>query len=335
MAKWRTGLGLFALLLVLNSVLYLVIARVDVPLRLLYPADVVVSILFVSLPIFALYAGANFSWRWAHALGAIAGGVAIQAGLSVLAENTPSAPIVNAAVSFGQAGLILWCMGLGAFIACMLKDRNLILPISVFLALFDVWLVLVPEGLVGQILREHPEQVSKVMYHVPQVGSIAHGGRVADLAYIGPADFVFLAMFFVALYRFQMRTRATFYAIVPVLAAYMLLVLVAGNVHLGSVPLRALPALLPIGAVVLLVNWPEFKLTRDEKLSTLVIGLIAFALVSWRMAIHWHDLAGQAEPLPMEHGQVTLAPPNLPPPAPGGPGAIRRPPSPRGRPSPP
>ena len=147
----------------------------------------------------------------------------------------------------------------------------------------------VPEGPVGKIARGNQEALVRIAYSVPKIGTVSHGGHAESLAFVGPADFMFLAMFFVALYRFQMRTRETLLAIVPVLAGYLSIVLLAGHVSFGPVSLAAMPALLPIGATVLIVNRREFKLTKDEKYSSFLIIGVGLAVVTWRMSLHWHE----------------------------------------------
>jgi hypothetical protein len=191
----------------------------------------------------------------------------------------------------GQAGLLMWCLGLGCLLALALKDQNLLIPIAVFLALFDIWLVFAPDGPVGQIARGNQEQLAQIAYSVPRPASAPTGGRPQPLAYIGPADFMFSAMFFAALYRFGLDVRRTAQWLAPVLVAYLLLALLAGDVSIGPIRLAALPALLPIAAVVLAVNGRHFRLTRDEWTSTAVLGGLMLAFVVWRFSV-------TAEPVP-------------------------------------
>jgi len=82
---------------------------------------------------------------------------------------------------------------------------------------------------------------------------------------------VFMAMFFVALYRFDMRPRQTLVALVPTLLLYLIL-----SAFLGAIPL--LP---PIALVVLLVNLREFKMNKEEIGSTIGVAVVCAALVIW------------------------------------------------------
>lgn len=291
-----SGFALFTIFLLLLILLNLGVGLTVIPMPELRLANLIVTVLFVVVPIFALFAGAKMSWSWAKGLGCAAAGAVIQVGSHPLAERMPTPLLQGIVTSVGQIGLVCWSLGLGAFLASVLKDKNLILPLAVFLALFDMWLVFVPEGPVGQIARGNQHILQRMAFVVPRVLSVPQGGKAQAMAYIGPADFVFMAMFFVALYRFQMRPKTTFLAMLPVLILYLLVVLVFGNVHFGPISLQALPALLPIGAVVLAVNWREFKLTRDEKLSTVMVAVLGVLIVGWRMWLHWNDSKPQAEP---------------------------------------
>jgi hypothetical protein len=193
-------------------------------------------------------------------------------------------------------------MGVGAGLACLLKDRNMLLPIAAFLALFDMWLVFAPEGVVGKIARGNQESLAKVAYTIPRIadsqaepGAAPHGFAQA-FAFVGPADLLFLAMFFVALYRFEMRTKVTLRAMIPVLIAYLAVVIFLKDAWIGPIRLAALPALLPIGLTVLWVNRREFKLLPDERNITIALLALGIPFVAWRIAVSQPE-AGP-EPVP-------------------------------------
>src|SRR5438552_253920 len=80
-------------------------------------------------------------------------------------------------------------------------------------ALWDMMLVFTSIGTVNQVMQKAPQVFTNVALNVPQVHSKAEnlpkGHKLQALGYAGPADFVFLAMFFVALFKFNMRTRQT------------------------------------------------------------------------------------------------------------------------------
>ena len=266
------------------------IGYLALPVSLLPVASAVATVLFMSLPILALFVGAGHRWDLRQSIVLIVLGVLTQVGcheLVRMAQGPVAKGIFDAA---GQSGLVAWCLGLGAALACLLKDRNMLLPIAVFLALFDVWLVFAPEGLVGKALSGGPAPIDlkDVALKIPAI-AVANtpeapaNGFAQIQAYVGPADLLFLAMFFVALYRFQMRPRVTFLAITPVLILYLAVVLLFPEVFIGPIRLAALPALLPIGLTVLWANRREFRLLPEERAITLALLIVGLPLVAWRI----------------------------------------------------
>jgi hypothetical protein len=182
-------------------------------------------------------------------------------------------------IAVAQGALACWCVGLGALLATLVKEKNIILPIAIFLAAYDFFLVLTPWGFTQALLKVAQPVFRKVAAQIPAVTSAPTHGVAAPQAYVGMADLVFLAMFFIALFRFRMRTRETLFAVIPALVVYLLIVLFFGDVSLFGFSLSALPALVPIGLAVLLVNWREFQLSRDEKLSTVVLAVLAIGFL--------------------------------------------------------
>ena len=282
-------LNLFMVALLVFAVLRVAAGYVTVPLAMVPVASVATTVLFMVLPIAALFLGAGHRWDLKQALAVVVMGVAVQLGGTGLAKMAGNPAVGGLVFSGSQVGLVIWCMGAGAALACLLKDRNMLLPIAVFLALFDAWLVFAPEGFVSQALSgaRAPIKLEAVAYTVPRVATSAAPGEAngfaQNLAYVGPADLLFLAMFFVALYRFGMRPRATLYAIAPVLIVYLGIVLLAPSVWLGPIRLAALPALLPIGLTVLWVNRREFKLLPEERAITLGMLILGIPFVAWRI----------------------------------------------------
>lgn len=285
----------FVVVLACLAALRVLVGLVALPIASLPAASVIVSIVFVASPILALYRAADWEWTPMRSIVMIVVGVFVQAAFAFIARSMGSPLAFGIYLAISQTGLIVWCGGLGALLATILKDRNVIVPLAIFLALFDIWLVFVPEGFVHQQVVVGPARVLRDLgYQVPAPQKVSQGGHAQALAYVGPADFLFLMMFFVALFKFDMRTRQTLAAIIPTLAAYLLVVLLAGNVEIGPIRLGALPALLPIGVVVLLVNARQFKMNRDEKIATALVLILGIALVSWRMAVQ----PKQTAPLP-------------------------------------
>ncbi len=266
----------------LGGVGLLVLLRIGAGLlrapRSLVPAvDVVLAVLFVAIPVLAIAQAARAPWRAGHAAGLVLGGVLVQ-GLAIVGASRVGGFPSLALAALGQGALQVWCVGLGALVATLVRERNILLPIAISLAVFDLFLVLTPIGFTQRMMRAAPAALSSVGHAVPTVRAADAPPEERDLArpqvagYIGPADLVFLGAYLIALARFGMRLRETARAMVPTLALYLLFVLATGI---------ALPALLPIGAVMLLVNRREFRLTRDEWMSTGVVVGLGLALLAY------------------------------------------------------
>jgi hypothetical protein len=171
-------------------------------------------------------------------------------------------------------GLQVWCIGLGALVTSLIKDKNLLVPIGIFLVCFDVFLVLTPLGFTQKIMQAAPSILQQGGLSLPVAGSqVSTTGKAEDSGFIGPADLVFLGTFFLATFRFNMRPLLTLRVMIPVLLGYLTFVLGTGI---------SLPALVPIGLVSLGVNWREFKLNKEEWASTglvtaIMIGILIFS----------------------------------------------------------
>ncbi len=272
------------------------------------PLTIVVTVVFIATPVLAIFKASSAKWTPKLAMAFLGFGLILQFGLLALHRG----PLVGKgwvdglAVAFSQFGLIVWCIGLGALITTMLKDRNLLLPVSIFLALFDMYAVFTPGGPVQVLLKSAPDLLPSMAYQAPSVTSVQAvagpvGSAVHPYAFIGPADFLFMGMFFVAVFRFGLRTRQTFQWMLVALAAWICLAPFLGE----------LPLLVPIGLSVLLVNLPEFKLNKEEWASTGVIAAIGIALVVW----------GATRPKPAVH--IVRESPTAPSPSAGGSAAPR------------
>lgn len=276
-------LTMFVIVLAMLATMRVALSLVPVPLSVLPIASVLTTAFFVFVPIVALFRVAGNHWTAKSAAWLLAGGVAAHVGFYLIARFALMDRGLGAAVShaFAQTGLLIWCLGLGGLLATLIKEKNMMLPVAIFLAAFDIFLVLTPQGPTRKIMEQAPQVFESVAYNVPQVQVEATHAPVAAMAYIGPADFLFLGMFFIALYRYQMRVKQTFYWMVPTLIAYLLTVVVFGHLRIGGVSLAALPALVPIGGCVMLVNLREFDLSKDEKLSTALVALLAIGFIVW------------------------------------------------------
>jgi len=282
------------------AILRLLISHVSIPPAAVVPASVLASFLFVGISVATLFRAAAFRWTWGTAIAAVLIGVPMQFGLG-FAANAAGGLAASILHPIAQTGLLVWCLGLGAMLCLALRgDRNLLVPVAIFLALFDIWLVFVPEGPVGQIARGNQAALAQVAFTVPAPTHAPTGAKAHSLAYIGPADFLFMSMFFVALYRFGLRARETAIWMAPVLVLYLLVALMFPHVSLGPIRLGALPALVPIGLVLLAVNAREFRLSRDEKITSWAVLVIGIALVAWRFSV---QPTSPVEPSPSEDAQ--------------------------------
>lgn len=266
----RNGFAVFFLTLILLAILRIGIPLVSVPDAMILPSSLLVTAIFITLPIIAVFKVAAEAWSAKLAGAFVGSGLLIHFGLGMMVRSNLLGegllPAVAHAIS--QSGFFLWCVGLGALISYLLKDRNLLIPVSIFLVAFDIFLVLTPMGITQQVMKQAPGVLPAVAYNVPMVSAQATGGPAKAFGYVGPADFLFMGMFFVALHRFNLRAKETAMWLVPAVLVYLLL----------SFVLPALPLLVPIGLTVLLVNLSAFKMDKSEKQAT--VGLTVICAVA-------------------------------------------------------
>lgn len=248
----------------------LVLSQTSISPQYLAVVNTFVVILFMALPVLALYRAADHNWRWPLALSFVILGAVIQVGGTILARKIGVGLGAAALGAFSQSGLMIWCLGLGALLTSLLKEKNLVIPVAVFLAAFDLFLVFSPIGVTNQILKARPDAFQSMAYVVPKALSNPTYGPVSPGAYVGPADLLFIAMFFVAIYRFHLRAKQTLLWLIPAVAIYMFLVGAFG------IPL---PAMVPIGLTVFIVNFKEFKLAKEEWQATIGLAVLMLALL--------------------------------------------------------
>lgn len=295
----KPGLPLYFALLGLLFSLRLLVGVTQVPITIAAILGLILNIFFIVTPIIAIYIAARDHWEIGKCGAFLGIGILLHAGAALLGQRIAPGFGQTLISAIGNTGLILWCTGLGGMIACLIKDKNMILPVAIFLAGFDIFVVTYPSGPVQQILQKNPEAFKKVAYSVPT--AVVEGSKNIGLniaGYVGPADFFFLAMFFILLTKFRMKYKETLPYMVGALVIYLLIVLFAGNVSIGPISLGALPALVPIGAVVLAVNRKEFQLKGDELIGTIIVSIIAVGL-----AIFGIMSAGKQQAMPTAPAQ--------------------------------
>lgn len=296
------GLKHFFAILGLLAAINIALSFVAVPRAATLAIGIAVGVLFLAAPIIAVFRGSDHPWTPKLAAAFIGTGVLVQLLAGIAVANGWIAGAPAAAVSaLGQMGLMLWCIGLGALLATKaIREPNMLIPVSVFLIAFDILLVLTPIGTVQHVLKAAPKVFTSVAYKVPAVSDTVTLGPVGAAAHIGPADFLFLGMFFVAMFRFGMNARGTLLALIPTLLLYM------GAVFLFG-PLPALP---PIAICFLLANSSHFKLKRDEWIATGVLTLVLAGLIC-AVGLRSKSRPGPSQP---DGDGVVPKPTNLPPP---------------------
>lgn len=277
-AVWRprTPLPVFfgcaALLFVLRAVL----AYIALPPLAAAVGSIFTTAIFIVVPFVGLFCGAAHAWKSSQAWILTLAGAILHGG-SLLAVQTLKPPPEAALIlgNFMQVGMLGWTLGLGALVSILIKERNMLLPIAIFLAGLDALLILTPFTPQAKIAMQNPQIVGNMGLRVPAVkatGTDQLPLAVNDILFVGPADLFISAMFFAAMFRYGMRARQTALWLIPVLIGYLFLVLVT---HMP------LPALVPIGLTALIVNWKEFKLSKDEKAATALVAFIAVAMAAY------------------------------------------------------
>lgn len=159
--------------------------------------------------------------------------------------------------------MILAASAFGYLLSFILRNPNIILPVAGFAVYMDIWTVMA--GPTGRALERAPHVVQAVSAALPDPGGASAG--FAPIAYIGPADFIFVAMFLGALTRLKMEPNRTFWILFPALTIGMLAVLT-------GLPIPGLPALVLIGPVSIIANRKHFKLKQDEWIAIAVVGAL-------------------------------------------------------------
>lgn len=166
--------------------------------------------------------------------------------------------------------LLIWCACcVGHWLSRLVRERKMLLPISVALALVDVFTVF-GGGVVTQAThapKGHAVlQKAAMATLTAKLPTSARGAAPMQLA-VGFADFLFVAFFFACFQRLGMSLsayRATIIALLVVLTVYLAFVFLFST---------DLPALVPIAVVVIAVNWRAFRYSRSERFALLYVGL--------------------------------------------------------------
>lgn len=300
--------GSVALLFLLRTGL----AFVSMPPTAALIASIFTTAIFIVIPFAGLFCGASFDWKPSKAWILLLSGVVLHAGAFVILRQVKVDPLSGLTLqNFMQLGMLFWTLGLGVLVSILIKEKNMLLPVAIFLAGMDALLILTPFTPQARIAAENPDIIGNIGLRVPEVRVATPGVPQAaiainDIGFVGPADLFISAMFFAALFRYGMRAKQTAIWLIPVLIGYLFLVL------LTHIPL---PALVPIGLTALIVNWKEFKLLKDEKIATWVVSAIAIAMAAYGAYAKatYKPPTPQVDSLPLGSGQAPPKPANSPP----------------------
>lgn len=250
------------------------------------------GVLLSTLLLMATLLGLVFAWareaervRWL-APAMLIGGLAAWLGwnllptlLGWLPQNRPSEFVLGLYRAMHGYLLMLAAVGLGATLSKLIREKNLLAPVIPFAAMVDMLTVLTPGGFVKRVMEQAPEVAERASVAVMAAPNAPEAAaKLTPIAIIGVGDFIFLALYAACLIRFGMRVRATMIGLFVALWVYLGLVLWVLPM-LGLAP--RLPALVPMAAVTLALNWRSFQLSRQETIASvvviaLVLGVIAF-----------------------------------------------------------
>jgi len=289
--------------------LRLLLGFVAVPPTVAMVLSILTTAIFIIVPIVALFAGAAADWKPNHAWILLLSGAILHGGSFVFLRQVKVDPVSALLIqNLMQFGMLCWTLGLGVLVSILIREKNMLLPIAIFLAGMDAFLILMPLTPQAQIVAQNPEIVGNMGLRIPAVKSTTPETPnvpvgVNDLGYVGPADLFISAMFFASLFRYRMKAKETAVWLGPVLLGYLFIVLATA---------MPLPALVPIGITVLLINRGEFQMKRDEKMATWFVAVIALAMAAYGLyaRINYKPPALPAESLQMDPSQA--------PPKPGG-----------------
>ena len=168
--------------------------------------------------------------------------------------------------------LMMWfAISIGVLLAHIVKEIKILLPISVTLALVDLYVVF-GGGMITQAIKQNDpaaqEMMKRFTVSLPKTHT-PRGAAPMELM-IGFADFLFIGLFFACFTQFKIPSQRTMWVMIGFLTAYMIFVAITG------IPL---PALVPIAIVVLGMNLKHFKYERSEAFALLYAGLIVVSVL--------------------------------------------------------
>ena len=187
--------------------------------------------------------------------------------------------------------LMLAAASIGYTVSLRVTDKNLLLPVVMFAAYIDFWTV--TQGPVASALKHAPNVVNAVSAPIPQVGA----GAFVPSTVMGPGDSLFMALVFAAVIRYKMNGPRNY--------LFVFLFMTVGMLVVMSGLLSSLPALVLLAMAVVAANWREFTLSRQEKISILIVAVLLFG----SLPLVWSLFKSSAEKGMKAHGKPALSAP--------------------------
>ncbi|MHB0997696.1 MAG: hypothetical protein ACYC27_00505 [Armatimonadota bacterium] len=192
------------------------------------------------------------------------GGLCIFIGVMYLLMKVKlSEPVIVAfLLALRDLSLMTFAASLGYTISFIVRDKNILLPAAMFAAVVDYWGV--TWGPLSVMLVKQPAVVAAASVQMPT--PVAH----VPGTMIGMGDFLFLALFFGVLYRYDLNVKSAFWIGYALLTATMFLVMAVDI---------AVPALVPMSIAIVAANIKKLQLKREEKLATIYVGAFLLVLI--------------------------------------------------------
>jgi hypothetical protein len=224
--------------------------------------------------------------------------LAAPVGVTLLLQNMKIFPPVWLFLTANNLFLPLAAALVGAGVGRVIKHPNTLLAAAGFSIFFDI--VVVTMGTVAVLMKSNSNIIAAVSVGA---GSLPPSGRTGvvlkqfdpiSAVTIGPADVLFIALFFSAVYQLNLSRRATFAWMFSLLSIALVIV------QTTSLPI---PALAPMGIAVLIANLSHAAFTAQEK-RDLKIGAAFAVFCATLMVIGARTLLAPPPPPPMIGIQV-------------------------------
>lgn len=179
----------------------------------------------------------------------------------------------HAVSGLDNLGLIWIATGFGAALSRLVREFKLLLPMSVALAMVDLYTVF-GGGVVATAVsgKNTVAQAAMTALTVQLPTMQPKSGAAPFTLNIGFADFLFIALFFACFAHFGIPARRTFQVLFVTLFLYMAIVFSLGP---------AMPALVPVAVVVIGMNWRRFRYERSEAFALIYAGLLLSAALGY------------------------------------------------------